>query len=184
MLSTTAAAQTVEPARPKAVEEKQVSAGLGLAVASERTLTVLVAGQVSYRVHPGYWLHAAAGIGGAGPSDPAGTGYVGGRAYEGRAGLGRWKCGGGACVGLLGGLGYQHQSIDFDDALTQPMPWTETRELGFAELRVAVRFRLFNGPVGLEAGFGVRANVALQTEGTSGDTTYGWVGGLGLHVEL
>lgn len=105
-------------------------------------------------------------------------------AYEARVGIARLRCGPSACAGVVGSVGYHHQSIAFDDGLVDPPMWIETRDLGFAELRGLGQLRMFSGRVALEAALGARVYAALHTEHTSGGVNAGLLASVALHATL
>jgi hypothetical protein len=184
VMTSTAAAEAPSQASPEEPFEPTISVGLTGSIAVERNLATLMNVQIGVPVRTGYWIDASIGLGGAGLIDPAGSGQGESSAYEGRVGLARLSCGAIACGGLVGSLGFHHQRVEFADDLVEPPMWTETRDLGFAELRAVGRLRLAWGRVGLEAALGARFHAAINAEHAEGGVNGGLIASLGLHVTL
>jgi hypothetical protein len=181
-MTATAAAESPTPVSP-VEQESSLSVGVGVDLAIERLLAATYQLQGGFQLRPGYWVDAAVGLGAASLLDPAGSGQGDSRVYEGRVGLARFGCKSGLCGGVIGSLGFHHQSIDFEDSLVQPEMWTETRDLVFGEARAVGRL-MFGRYVALEAALGGRLHGAVHTERAQGGFNLGVVGGLGLHAML
>lgn len=179
-----AAAQPTSSERSAAEHEPRLSFGLAGEIAVERNLAYMTSLELGWRLAPRYWLDAAVGIGAAGSIDPAGSGQHDSRALEGRIGVARLACGNRACAGMVGSIGYHHQSIDFVDSLVDPEMWTETRDLGFAEARGVGRLRMLAGRLALEAALAARVYTAFRAEHASGGVNAGVVGSIGLIATL
>jgi hypothetical protein len=181
-LTATAAAESPAPV-PSVESDYQMSLGLGADLAIERNFSATYQLQGGLRLRPGYWLDVALGIGAASLTDPSGSGQGDSRVYEGRAGLARFGCESGLCGGVVGSVGIHHETIEFADGLTDPMEWTDRRDLLFGEARAVGRVML--GPyVALEAALGGRIHAAVHTENAQGGFNLGIVGGLRLHAML
>lgn len=184
VMTATASAEEPSQASPADPSEPSISVGLTGSIAVERNLATLINVQLGFPVRAGYWIDASIGVGGAGRTEPAGSGQGESSAYEGRVGLARLSCGAITCGGLVGSLGLHHQRIEFADDLVEPPMWTETRDLGFAELRAVGRLRIASGRIGLEAALGARLHAAINAENTKGGVTAGLLASLGLHVTI
>ena len=183
-MTATAAAEVPSQASPEEPFEPSISVGLTGSIAVERNVATLMNVQLGFPVRAGYWIDASVGLGGAGRIDPAGSGQGESSAYEGRVGLARLSCRAITCGGLVGSLGFHHQRIEFEDGLLEPPTWTETRDLGFAELRAIGRLRMASGRVGLEAALGARFHAAINAEHAKGGVNAGLLASLGLHVTI
>lgn len=184
VMTATAAAEAPSQASPAEPFEPRISVGLTGSLAVERNLAALMNVQLGFPMRAGYWIDASIGLGAASLTDPAGSGQGDSSAYEGRVGLARLSCGAIACGGLVGSLGFHHQSIEFSDAGADPRDRTETRDLAFAELRAVGRLRMFSGRVGLEAALAARFHAAINAEHADGGVNAGLLASLGLHVTL